>query len=128
MATTTTTDTVESRPSSEKTTLDDDPAMAHTTGEKQQPAPAVQDASETKQQPEAATTTTTMQPWTEPEYPGAVKLSLTMFALCVSIFLVALDQTIIAPALGAITTQFSSTKDIVRFARCAMTQTDEKAR
>ncbi|EGX90890.1 MFS toxin efflux pump (AflT) [Cordyceps militaris CM01] len=118
MATTTTTDTVESRPSSEKTTLDDDPAMAHTTGEKQQPAPAVQDASETKQQPEAATTTTTMQPWTEPEYPGAVKLSLTMFALCVSIFLVALDQTIIAPALGAITTQFSSTKDIGWYGSC----------
>ncbi|KAM3512206.1 hypothetical protein MY11210_004124 [Beauveria gryllotalpidicola] len=48
----------------------------------------------------------------EPEYPAAVKLSLTMFALCVSIFLVALDQTIIAPALGAITNQFNSTKDI----------------
>jgi hypothetical protein len=46
-------------------------------------------------------------------YPGVVALSLTMFALCISIFLVALDQTIIAPALGAITAQFQSTKDIV---------------
>ena len=46
-------------------------------------------------------------------YPNIVKLSLTMFALCISIFLVALDQTIIAPALGAITAQFQSTKDIV---------------
>ncbi|KAJ3486654.1 hypothetical protein NLG97_g6573 [Lecanicillium saksenae] len=50
----------------------------------------------------------------EPEfvYPGTLAVSLTLFALCISIFLVALDQTIIAPALGAITKQFSSTKDI----------------
>lgn len=48
-----------------------------------------------------------------PEYPNALKLTLTLFALCISIFLVALDQTIIAPALGAITGQFNSTKDIV---------------
>ncbi len=46
-------------------------------------------------------------------YPGAFKLTLTLIALCISIFLVALDQTIIAPALGAITGQFQSTKDIV---------------
>lgn len=49
----------------------------------------------------------------EPEYPPTAKLSLILFALCISVFLVALDQTIIAPALGAITSQFQSTKDIV---------------
>lgn len=49
----------------------------------------------------------------EHQYPGIAKLSLTLVALCISVFLVALDQTIIAPALGAITGHFHSTKDIV---------------
>lgn len=47
-----------------------------------------------------------------PQYPGAAKLTLILFSLCLAIFLVALDQTIIAPALGAITAQFNSVKDI----------------
>lgn len=46
-------------------------------------------------------------------YPSTIKLVLIMIALCLSIFLVALDQTIIAPALGAITGDFRSVKDIV---------------
>ncbi|KAH6894421.1 major facilitator superfamily domain-containing protein [Thelonectria olida] len=46
------------------------------------------------------------------QYPGVAKLSLILFALCLAIFLVALDQTIIAPALGAITAQYQSVKDI----------------
>ncbi|KAF5027300.1 hypothetical protein F66182_594 [Fusarium sp. NRRL 66182] len=48
----------------------------------------------------------------EPQYPGAAKLTLIITSLCLAIFLVALDQTIIAPALGAITAQFQSVKDI----------------
>ncbi|KAL6361719.1 hypothetical protein LRP88_05194 [Fusarium phalaenopsidis] len=48
----------------------------------------------------------------EPEYPSAAKLTLIIVSLCLAIFLVALDQTIIAPALGAITAQFQSVKDI----------------
>jgi hypothetical protein len=48
----------------------------------------------------------------EPQYPGAAKLTLIISSLCLAIFLVALDQTIIAPALGAITAQFRSVKDI----------------
>lgn len=50
----------------------------------------------------------------DPEYPSSWKLGLVLFALCLCIFIVALDQTIIAPALGAITTEFQSTNDIVR--------------
>ncbi|KAI5459236.1 major facilitator superfamily domain-containing protein [Mariannaea sp. PMI_226] len=46
------------------------------------------------------------------EYPGVAKLTLILFALCLAIFLVALDQTIVAPALGAITAKFQSVKDI----------------
>ncbi|KAI3320292.1 major facilitator superfamily domain-containing protein [Xylariaceae sp. AK1471] len=46
------------------------------------------------------------------EYPTGPKLWLVMISLCLSIFLVALDQTIIAPALGAITNEYKSTKDI----------------
>lgn len=49
----------------------------------------------------------------DPNYPHGVKLVLIISALCLAVFLVALDQTIIAPALGAITAQFQSVKDIV---------------
>ncbi|KAL3956443.1 hypothetical protein ACCO45_009289 [Purpureocillium lilacinum] len=45
-------------------------------------------------------------------YPKGLTLVLIITALCLAVFLVALDQTIIAPALGAITAQFQSVKDI----------------
>ncbi|KAI1078102.1 major facilitator superfamily domain-containing protein [Whalleya microplaca] len=48
----------------------------------------------------------------ESQYPSGPKLWLIILSLCLSVFLVALDQTIIAPALGAITAQFGSVKDI----------------
>lgn len=48
----------------------------------------------------------------EAEYPHGIKLALVIASLCLAIFLVALDQTIIAPALGAITATFRSVKDI----------------
>ena len=44
------------------------------------------------------------------------KLAALIVALCLCVFLVALDQTIIAPALGAITAEFQSVKDIVSMA------------
>ena len=47
-------------------------------------------------------------------YLKGMKLVLLIAALCLAIFLVALDQTIIAPALGAITAEYRSVKDIVR--------------
>ncbi|KAJ4150151.1 hypothetical protein LMH87_010916 [Akanthomyces muscarius] len=101
----TATENPESRHSSEKT-LPDNSTMTTTTAEPlPQQGDSLQDT--TEKQHDA----TSQQP-AEPEYPGALKLTLTMLALCISIFLVALDQTIIAPALGAITSQFHSTKDI----------------
>ncbi|KAK3381522.1 major facilitator superfamily domain-containing protein [Podospora didyma] len=45
-------------------------------------------------------------------YPTGLKLVLIVMSLCMASFLVALDQTIIAPALGAITSDFSSVGDI----------------
>ncbi|KXX81573.1 putative HC-toxin efflux carrier TOXA [Madurella mycetomatis] len=45
-------------------------------------------------------------------YPTGLKLVLIISSLCLAVFLVALDQTIIAPALGAITGEFASVKDI----------------
>lgn len=51
----------------------------------------------------------------QPEYPSTAKVALVISSLCLAIFLVALDQTIIAPALGAITAQFQSVKDIVSY-------------
>ncbi|VBB84787.1 Putative MFS toxin efflux pump [Podospora comata] len=48
----------------------------------------------------------------ESQYPHGLKLWLVLLSLCLAIFLVALDQTIIAPALGSITSEFDSTRDI----------------
>ncbi|KAK3401612.1 major facilitator superfamily domain-containing protein [Sordaria brevicollis] len=45
-------------------------------------------------------------------YPKGLKLILIIASLCLAVFLVALDQTIIAPALGAITQEYGSVKDI----------------
>ncbi|KAH6618014.1 major facilitator superfamily domain-containing protein [Chaetomium sp. MPI-SDFR-AT-0129] len=45
-------------------------------------------------------------------YPTGLKRILIIASLCLAVFLVALDQTIIAPALGAITGEFSSVGDI----------------
>lgn len=45
-------------------------------------------------------------------YPTGLSRVLIIACLCLAVFLVALDQTIIAPALGAITAQFNSTRDI----------------
>lgn len=45
-------------------------------------------------------------------YPTGLKLVLIMLSLMMAVFLVALDQTIIAPALGAITAEYKSVKDI----------------
>ncbi|KAL1847639.1 hypothetical protein Daus18300_013899 [Diaporthe australafricana] len=49
---------------------------------------------------------------TEIVYPKRTTQTLILASLCLSVFLVALDQTIIAPALGAITAEFKSVKDI----------------
>jgi MFS family permease len=79
---------------------------------------------ETATTPPATTTTTTTtaaDPFTTSTagidntsiiYPKGPKLILIITSLCLSTFLVALDQTIIAPALGAITADFASVKDI----------------
>jgi hypothetical protein len=48
-------------------------------------------------------------------YPKGLTLTFIIVALCMAVFLVALDQTIIAPALGAITADYQSVKDIVGF-------------
>ncbi|KAI2784276.1 MFS general substrate transporter [Daldinia loculata] len=48
----------------------------------------------------------------ENEYPTGLKLYLIILSLCLGVFLVALDQTIIAPALGAITSEYGSVGDI----------------
>ncbi|KIW82936.1 hypothetical protein Z517_02179 [Fonsecaea pedrosoi CBS 271.37] len=45
-------------------------------------------------------------------YPGGVKLALICLALCLSVFLVALDNTIIATAIPKITDHFKSLGDV----------------
>ncbi|KAK6073445.1 major facilitator superfamily transporter [Seiridium cupressi] len=48
----------------------------------------------------------------EIRYPAGLKSWIIILSLCLAVFLVALDQTIIAPALGAITAEYGSVKDI----------------
>ncbi|KAF1942428.1 major facilitator superfamily transporter [Clathrospora elynae] len=47
-----------------------------------------------------------------PVYPSATKTAIIMVSLYISIFLVALDRTIIGPAIPAITNEFNSIGDI----------------
>jgi hypothetical protein len=49
---------------------------------------------------------------TPPTYPSAAKTAVIMISLYISIFLVALDRTIMGPAIPAITNQFNSIGDI----------------
>ncbi|KAE8421401.1 MFS transporter [Aspergillus pseudocaelatus] len=46
------------------------------------------------------------------KYPSGLKVALVFWALCLTVFLVALDQTIIATAIPTITSQFHSVEDI----------------
>lgn len=48
----------------------------------------------------------------EIEYPGGLKLFVITVALCLSVFLVALDNTIIATAIPKITNEFNSLQDV----------------
>lgn len=54
----------------------------------------------------------TQQQEEEIEYPKAMKLALIMIALCLSVFLMALDNTIISTAIPKITDQFHSINDV----------------
>jgi hypothetical protein len=47
-----------------------------------------------------------------PNYPGPAKLAVIMASLYISIFLIALDRTIIGVAIPKITDQFHSINDI----------------
>jgi hypothetical protein len=47
-----------------------------------------------------------------PEYPTGLRLVLIIIALSLAVFLVALDQTIIATAIPRITDRFNSVNDI----------------
>ena len=47
-----------------------------------------------------------------PEYPTAWKLFVIVAALCLAVFLVALDQTIVAVAVPKITDHFHSLDDV----------------
>lgn len=49
---------------------------------------------------------------TAPPYPSPAKTALIMVSLYISIFLVALDRTIMGPAIAAITNEFNSIDDI----------------
>ncbi|KAJ7618239.1 major facilitator superfamily domain-containing protein [Mycena rosella] len=54
----------------------------------------------------------TATPAFEPEYPTGLRLGLLTFALAISVFLVALDNTILATAIPRITDHFNSLDDV----------------
>jgi hypothetical protein len=68
----------------------------------QEPAPQSEDAKAEQQ----------LDDGEQIDYPVGVKLFLLALALCLSIFLVALDSTIIATAIPQITDQFHSLNDV----------------
>jgi len=64
--------------------------------------------------PVVGTVEKSLNPQTDDEvvYPTGAKVVLILAALCMSVFLVALDQTIISTAIPKITDEFSSIGDI----------------
>ena len=66
-------------------------------------------AEETKEKSNAAESQTATA---TPEYPKAWKLFVIVAALCLAVFLVALDQTIVAVAVPKITDHFHSLDDV----------------
>ncbi|TGZ78952.1 MFS general substrate transporter [Ascodesmis nigricans] len=56
----------------------------------------------------------------ESQYPGPVALGLIMLALCLAVFLVALDQTILATAVPKISDEFKALEDIAWWASAYM--------
>lgn len=48
----------------------------------------------------------------ESQYPGGIRLGLVMLALCLAVFLMSLDNSIISTAIPKITDEFNSLGDI----------------
>ncbi|KAF7308321.1 Major facilitator superfamily transporter [Mycena chlorophos] len=76
-------------------------------------AVATQEGGEkSEQQLQLVAEQSTPTPDDDVNYPTGIKLALLIFALCLAVFLVALDNTIIATAIPAITNHFDSLNDV----------------
>lgn len=51
-------------------------------------------------------------PHAPPSYPPPLVFGINLFALCISVFLVALDNTVISTAIPKITDQFHALQDV----------------
>lgn len=91
-----------------KTTMGDKDIADHSGSPQGNPSQQIAEKSEKSEQSSATATVGN----DETKYPKGLTLILIITSLCLSVFLVALDQTIIAPALGNITSEFRSVKDI----------------
>ena len=89
----------------EKSSVHEDPKSTETSSttvnEPSKGAEKVEDAPEKKEEAEDTS-----------NYPTGFKLVTLIIALCLAVFLVALDQTIIATAIPKITDHFNSISDI----------------
>jgi len=114
MAPTTATPQAEEKETATKATApkehEDDDAAAAAAAEEEDDA--VRPASKRAAGAGGLTKAKSASPSTASVYPTGARLVLIIASLCLAVFLVALDQTIIAPALGAITAEFGSVKDI----------------
>ncbi|KAK5003455.1 hypothetical protein LTR28_010165, partial [Elasticomyces elasticus] len=70
----------------------------------------LQTGEESRDGPKKAVTSEASE--TSPVYPTGMKLGLITLALCLSVFLVALDNTIVATAIPRITDEFNSLADV----------------
>ncbi|PKS11468.1 hypothetical protein jhhlp_003232 [Lomentospora prolificans] len=96
---------------SAKTRVDDIPETANEKSSLEQPR-AASPVNEKAASAKDAASVAGPEAEDESNYITGAKLYALIASLCLVVFLVALDQTIIAPALGAITAEFQSVKDI----------------
>jgi hypothetical protein len=73
---------------------------------------AVLRSDETVETKAQVSSTTTAQPPATPSYPTGFAFGITLFALFISLFCVALDSTIISTAIPRITDQFHALQDV----------------
>jgi hypothetical protein len=99
---------------SEKSSAEEAAAATHRASDlselEDQPEPKINTIAETS--PEEVVVVQNESATAAPEYPKAWKLFVIVAALCLAVFLVALDQTIVAVTVPKITDHFHSLDDV----------------
>jgi hypothetical protein len=94
----------------EKSDVEAVPAADTTAGEPEKTEELARQATAASKTGQSIRPTATREDGTE--YPSGMKLGLITLALCLSVFLMALDNSIIATAIPEITNEFTSLPDV----------------